>query len=170
MLPRFIILPAAASLLAAALAGCTERTAEPPQTIASTAQPPGDTGPRASERDAVLRGGLAGAGVGDRVFFAYDSSTLGPDALRVLQAQAAWLKAQPAAQLTIEGHADERGTREYNLALGERRAAAVRDYLIASGIASDRLRTLSYGKERPQVVGHDESAWAQNRRGVSVVQ
>src|SRR5581483_1377734 len=89
MLPRFIILPAAASLLAAALAGCTERTAEPPQTIASTAQPPGDTGPRASERDAVLRGGLAGAGVGDRVFFAYDSSTLGPDALRVLQAQAA---------------------------------------------------------------------------------
>lgn len=110
--------------------------------------------------------GLVAAG--DRVYFAYDSSLLSPDAQQILLRQAAWLKQNPAVSLTVEGHADERGTREYNIALGARRSDAVRDFLIAQGIGSDRLRTVSYGKERPQTAGADEASWAQNRRGVSV--
>ncbi len=107
--------------------------------------------------------------VGDRVFFALDSSELSPEARSTLDRQAAWLAQYPQAQLRIEGHADERGTREYNLALGDRRANAVRNYLVSQGVASSRLETISYGKERPAVVGSNESAWAQNRRGVSVI-
>ncbi|MEM8589938.1 MAG: peptidoglycan-associated lipoprotein Pal [Pseudomonadota bacterium] len=107
--------------------------------------------------------------VGDRVFFNFDQFDLTPQGQATLQAQAAWLQQYPNVSLIIEGHADERGTREYNLALGERRAVAVRNYLIALGVSPTRLTTVSYGKERPAVVGSNDSAWAQNRRGVSVV-
>lgn len=108
--------------------------------------------------------------VGDRIFFDLDSAVLLPDARRTLERQAEWLGLYPELRLVIEGHCDERGTREYNLALGERRANAVREYLITYGIAPSRLRTISYGKERPYALGHDEEAWALNRRAVSVIE
>ena len=107
--------------------------------------------------------------VGDRVFFAYNESDVGSDARATLDRQAAWLKKYSSISVTVEGHCDERGTREYNLALGERRATAVKNYLVAAGIPSSRVHTISYGKERPAVVGSNEAAWAQNRRGVTVV-
>ncbi|MGE4313681.1 MAG: peptidoglycan-associated lipoprotein Pal [Pseudobdellovibrionaceae bacterium] len=107
--------------------------------------------------------------VGDRVFFAYDSSDLSGEARSTLDRQAAWLNQYPNLSVTIEGHTDERGTREYNLALGERRANAVRNYLIASGVAANRVNVISYGKERPVVFGTDTESFAQNRRGVTVV-
>jgi len=108
--------------------------------------------------------------VGDRVFYDYNRADLKPEARATLERQAAWLKKYPDVRLQVEGHADERGTREYNLALGERRATAAKNYLVALGISSSRLTTISYGKERPAVLGSNEAAWAQNRRGVSVVQ
>ena len=107
--------------------------------------------------------------VGDRVFFDFDRSDLRSDARSTIEGLAAWLNANPQVTLTVEGHADERGTREYNLALGERRANSVRDYLVALGIDANRLATISYGKERPAVLGSNEESWAQNRRGVFVV-
>ena len=107
--------------------------------------------------------------VGDRVFFGYDSSELDSDALELLQDQVAWLKQNSNVSVTIEGHCDERGTREYNLALGEKRAQAVKNYLIGLGINPDRVSTISYGKERPAVVGSNDGAWAQNRRSVTIV-
>ena len=107
--------------------------------------------------------------VGDRVFFGYDSSDLDSDALELLQDQVAWLKQNSGVSVTIEGHCDERGTREYNLALGEKRAQAVKNYLIGLGISADRVSTISYGKERPAVVGSNDGAWAQNRRSVTLV-
>jgi peptidoglycan-associated lipoprotein len=108
--------------------------------------------------------------VGDRVFFGYDKYDLSPEARTTIEKQAQWLKTYPHINVSIEGHCDERGTREYNLALGEKRATAVRNYLVALGIEASRLQTISYGKERPAVTGSDEAAWAQNRRGVLVVQ
>ena len=110
------------------------------------------------------------AGVGDRVFFATDSTSLTSEGQDTLRRQAQWLAGKAGSTVTIEGHADERGTREYNLALGERRAAAARNFLIANGVDASRITTISYGKERPAVEGHDESAWSQNRRAVTVVQ
>ena len=107
--------------------------------------------------------------VGDRIFFAYDKSDLSAEARATLDRQATWLKKYASANITVEGHADERGTREYNLALGERRATAVKNYLVADGVGAGRLKTVSYGKERPAVIGSNEAAWAQNRRGVTVV-
>jgi peptidoglycan-associated lipoprotein len=107
--------------------------------------------------------------VGDRVFFGSDRSDLTTEARSTLNRQSQWLKTYPQVTITIEGHADERGTREYNLALGERRANAVKSYLIAQGVQTTRVKTISYGKERPAVLGSDESAWAQNRRGVTMV-
>ena len=107
--------------------------------------------------------------VGDRVFFGYHSSHLDSDALELLQDQVAWLKQNSDVSVTIEGHCDERGTREYNLALGEKRAQAVKNYLIGLGINPDRVSTISYGKERPAVVGSNDGAWAQNRRSVTIV-
>lgn len=108
--------------------------------------------------------------VGDRVFFGYDRSDLTTDAKETLERQAAWLKQYQNVNVVVEGHADERGTREYNLALGDRRATAVRNYLVALGVSPTRIRTISYGKERPAVVGSNPAAWAQNRRGVTVVE
>jgi len=107
--------------------------------------------------------------VGDRVLFAVDQSSLSPVARNTLAAQARYLAENPALTATIEGHTDEQGTREYNLALGARRAASVQEFLVAAGVAPDRLRTVSYGKERPVEVCSDESCYAQNRRAVTVV-
>ena len=107
--------------------------------------------------------------VGDRVFFNYDSSELDSDAQELLQDQVAWLKQYSNVSIIVEGHCDERGTREYNLALGEKRAQSVKNYIISLGISSDRLSTISYGKERPAVIGSNDGAWAQNRRSVTKI-
>ena len=108
--------------------------------------------------------------VGDRVFFDYDRYDLSSDARTTIERQTQWLKRYPYINISVEGHCDERGTREYNLALGEKRATSVKNYLIALGIESSRVQTLSYGKERPAIMGSDETSWAQNRRGIVVVQ
>ena len=127
------------------------------------------------------RGGIArsrlGAGsqrdlaetAGDRVFFDYDRSEIAPEGQQTLQKQAEWLRRFPNLAITIEGHADERGTREYNLSLGERRAETVKNVLIALGIPASRISTISYGKERPAIPHSDEASYAQNRRAVTVV-
>jgi len=107
--------------------------------------------------------------VGDRVFFDFDKSDLTAEARATLDRQSAWLKKYPSVAITMEGHCDERGTREYNLALGERRATSAKNYLVASGVDASRVKTVSYGKERPAVLGSNEAAWAQNRRSVSVI-
>jgi peptidoglycan-associated lipoprotein len=107
--------------------------------------------------------------VGDRVFFDTDSTGLTPQSRSTLDRQAQWLNQYPRYTFTIEGHADERGTREYNIALGARRAAMVQDYLVSRGIAANRMRTISYGKERPVAVCDDISCWSQNRRAVTVI-
>lgn len=109
------------------------------------------------------------ADIGTTVFFDLNSSQLSDQAREVLRSQAAWLNVHPNVIATVEGHTDERGTREYNLALGERRASSVRGYLTALGVANDRVRKVSFGKERPAVLGSDESAWSQNRRSVTVL-
>jgi len=108
--------------------------------------------------------------VGDRVYFDFDSATVREDGRSTRNKQAEWLKKYANYQITVEGHCDERGTREYNIALGERRANSIRQYLAAQGVPAARLRSLSYGKERPEVVGSDEGSWARNRRGVTTLQ
>jgi len=108
--------------------------------------------------------------VGDRVFFDFDSSTLRDDGRQTLNRQAEWLKKYTNYPITIAGHCDERGTREYNLALGERRANAARQYLVAQGIPAARVKTVSYGKENPDPSGADEQAWALNRRAITELQ
>ncbi|WP_413720879.1 peptidoglycan-associated lipoprotein Pal [Silicimonas sp. MF1-12-2] len=107
--------------------------------------------------------------IGDRVLFAVDQSTLTPEAIATLDEQARWLLTNTAYSALIEGHADEQGTREYNIALGARRAEAVQTYLISRGVAPNRLRTISYGKERPIEICSDESCYRQNRRAVTVI-
>jgi len=120
-------------------------------------------GPRPGSQEDLV------ANVGDRVFYDFDKSDLKPEARRTIERWAGWLKQYPNVTVTVEGHCDERGTREYNIALGERRAAAAKNYLVAQGIDARRVATISYGKERPAVVGSNEAAWSQNRRGVMVV-
>ncbi|MBI29538.1 MAG: Outer membrane lipoprotein Omp16 [Alphaproteobacteria bacterium MarineAlpha5_Bin11] len=148
--------------------------------IAACGSTPKDT---ASSSDAgtitetsSVSGGVAGGtqddlviNVGDRVFFGYDSHDLSSDAQEQLQVQASWMKQYSEVSLTVEGHCDERGTREYNIALGERRAQAMKNYLIGLGVEAGRLSTISYGKERPAVLGSNDAAYAQNRRAVAVV-
>jgi peptidoglycan-associated lipoprotein len=107
--------------------------------------------------------------VGDRVFFETDSTELTQQAVGVLNKQVQWLQTYNRYSFTIEGHADERGTREYNIALGAKRAQTVRDYLVSRGIEAGRMRTISYGKERPVAVCNDISCWSQNRRAVTVL-
>jgi peptidoglycan-associated lipoprotein len=147
-----------AAVLAAALAiSACAKNAEDAQANAAGQATPG------SQQDFVVN-------VGDRVFFETDSSELTPQARATLDKQVQWLtNYSQYTQFTIEGHADERGTREYNIALGARRAQAVRDYLISRGIQAQRMRTISYGKERPVAVCNDISCWSQNRRAVTVL-
>lgn len=124
----------------------------------------GQMGPAAgTQQDLVVN-------IGDRVFFGYDKYDLTAEARATIEKQAQWLKTYPNLNVSVEGHCDERGTREYNLALGEKRANSIKNYLVSLGVEASRLQTISYGKERPAVTGSDESAWSQNRRGVLVVQ
>ncbi|GAA0570143.1 hypothetical protein GCM10009416_05900 [Craurococcus roseus] len=109
------------------------------------------------------------ANIGDRVFFETDRSNIRADQRPVLDRQAGWMRQHQQVQVQVEGHADERGTREYNLALGQRRANAARDVLVANGVSGARVSTISYGKDRPTALGSSEDAWAQNRRAVTVV-
>jgi len=156
---KALSLLAAVSLLAAACESAPEAGAGAGGTAAAA--------PAATTSGANQAGLRAEAG--DRVFFAFDKSDITPEARQILQKQADWLKKYSQVTVTIEGHCDERGTREYNLALGERRATAVKNALVALGIPAARVSTISYGKERPAVVGSNEAAWAQNRRGVTTV-
>jgi peptidoglycan-associated lipoprotein len=148
------------------LAACSSTPPEPP---------PGPPGPPGGAAGMGSRSVVPGsqqdleASAGDRVFFAFDRSDISPEAQQILARQADWLRRYPNVTVTIEGHCDERGTREYNLALGERRAQAVKNVLVASGISASRMSTISYGKERPAVVGSSEESYAQNRRAVTVV-
>jgi peptidoglycan-associated lipoprotein len=130
--------------------------------MAST-EPMKPAGPMAGSQEDLV------ANVGDRIFFEFDSFAIKPRARGTLERQSSWLRRHPGLTLTIEGHCDERGTREYNLGLGQRRAESVKKYLMALGIAENRLATISYGKERPVAVGSSDASWAQNRRGVSRV-
>ncbi len=159
---RFLSLLAGVLLLAA----CADTTpttggAAGGASAATPSTPSGSVQP-GTEQDLVQN-------VGDRVFFDYDKSDIKAEGRQVLQRQADWLKKYSNVTVTVEGHCDERGTREYNLALGERRATAVKKMLVALGVPASRVSTISYGKERPAVVGSNEAAWAQNRRGVTVV-
>lgn len=152
----------AAVLLVAACAQNPSQTGTAAGTGAAT-QATAPVGPTPGSREDFVQN------VGDRVFFDFDKSDIKPEGQKTLEHQAAWLKKYPNTTVTVEGHCDDRGTREYNLALGERRANAVKKALVALGIAPNRISTISYGKERPAVVGDNEAAWAQNRRGVTVV-
>ena len=143
----------------ALLAGCSDSSSSGAQTGAGGA---GAVRPGTQE-DLV-------ANVGDRVLFDTDRSNIRGDQRPILERQAAWMQQHSSVRVQVEGHADERGTREYNLALGQRRANAARDVLIAGGVAGGRITTISYGKDRPAALGSDEAAWAQNRRAVTVVQ
>src|SRR5258706_108181 len=133
--------------------------------------PPPPARPPAPVQQSIVPGSLQDfqVNVGDRVFFAYDKSDLDDRARGVLQKQAAWLQRFGAVILILEGHADERGTREYNLALAARRAQSVKDYLASLGVSGARLETISYGKERPVCVESTEACWSQNGRGVSTI-
>jgi peptidoglycan-associated lipoprotein len=146
---------AAVILASIAIAGCAKQAAEQTGAMASAATP-------GSQQDFVVN-------VGDRVFFDTDSTELTGQARATLDHQAEWLNHYGNYAFTIEGHADERGTREYNIALGARRAQTVRDYLISRGVSGQRMHTISYGKERPVAVCDDISCWSQNRRAVTVL-
>ena len=145
----------AALFAALAVSACANKPAQDSMAHAGAATP-------GSQQDFVVN-------VGDRVFFESDSSELTTQSRATLEKQAQWLQQYGNYTFTIEGHADERGTREYNIALGARRAQAVRDYLSARGIQPSRMRTVSYGKERPVAVCNDISCWSQNRRAVTVL-
>jgi peptidoglycan-associated lipoprotein len=148
---------AAVFAVALAISACANNPDQNAQANAGGMATPG------SQQDFVVN-------VGDRVFFDTDSSDLSPTARATLDKQAQWLNQYSQySQFTIEGHADERGTREYNIALGARRAQAVRDYLVSRGVSGSRMHTISYGKERPVAVCNDISCWSQNRRAVTVL-
>jgi peptidoglycan-associated lipoprotein len=153
------------------LAACETKSATEQKPVAGASDvanlPSVETGVVGQNQQQALRDRLLQ--VGDRVFFATDQYEINPAAEGILRAQAGLLAAYPAMTVTIEGHADERGTREYNLALADRRAASVRNYLMALGVAPERIETVSYGKERPECADVSESCWAVNRRGVTVV-
>jgi len=151
------------------LAACSSTPETPPAGPAAGSQNPGPSGGLGSRNIVPGSQQDLAATAGDRVFFAFDRSDISPEAREILARQADWLRRYPNVSVTIEGHCDERGTREYNLALGERRAQAAKNVLVASGIPAARIATISYGKERPAVVGSTEEAYAQNRRAVTVV-
>ena len=153
------------------LAACTTDPEPPPQEATQQQPPPVAAATRAAPTSTVIPGSIADfeENVGDRVFFDYDSSTLDQSDRDTLARQAAWLNQFPNVVLTIEGHCDERGTREYNLALGARRAASVREHLVSLGVSAARVETISYGSERPTCVESAESCWQENRRGVATI-
>ena len=135
-----------------------------PQSGSEAPPPPMNQGPVPGSRaDFIAQAGS------DRIFFDTDKYDISSDDRATLDKQAAWLNKYPNVRFTVEGHCDERGTREYNLALGERRANAAKNYLVSAGVDASRITVISYGKERPAVPGDDEAAWAQNRRAVTVV-
>ena len=160
MLARFVAVAVALALL-----GACSHAPEPPP---GPGGPMGPGGIGSSRFGPGSQQDLA-ATAGDRVFFDYDQTDIKPEGQQTLQKQAEWLRHYPNIAVTIEGHCDERGTREYNLALGERRAQAAKNVLVASGIPASRISTISYGKERPAVVGSSEESYAQNRRAVTVI-
>jgi peptidoglycan-associated lipoprotein len=137
------------------IAACANKPADQQAGVGGQATP-------GSQQDFVVN-------VGDRVFFESDQTDLTPTSRATLDKQAQWLQQYNRYSFTIEGHADERGTREYNIALGARRAQTVREYLVSRGVAANRMRTISYGKERPVAVCNDISCWSQNRRAVTVL-
>ncbi len=152
----------AALMAAGLLAACSNTDENAAATGAGGASAAGGAIRPGSQEDLV-------ANVGDRVFFDTDSSSVRGDQRPVLERQAAWLRTNAAVQVMVEGHADERGTREYNLALAQRRANAARDLLVAGGTSGARITTISYGKDRPDALGSSEDSWARNRRAVTVV-
>ena len=156
----------AASVLALAACGKKAPKELPPPPASDTTTQPGPVTPsgpaKGSQEDFVA------SVSSDRIFFDTDQYDVDAQDQQTLQSQAAWLQQNPAVRVTIEGHADERGTRDYNIALGERRANAAKNYLASLGIDPSRINTVSYGKERPAALGSDEAAWAQNRRAVTV--
>ncbi len=160
MLQRFIAVAGALLMLAA----CSSAPEQP----AGGPNGPGGPGISGSRFGPGSQQDLA-ATAGDRVFFEYDQADISSEGQQILQRQAEWLKRYGNVGVTIEGHCDERGTREYNLALGERRAQAVKNVLVALGIPASRISTISYGKERPEVPHSDDQSYAQNRRGVTTV-
>jgi len=145
----------AALFISLALAGCASKNNLGANGVAMNATP-------GSAQDFTVN-------VGDRIFFDLDSSSIRPDAQQTLSRQAQWLARYPRYTITVEGHADERGTREYNIALGQRRAVAARDYLVSQGVSANRMRTISYGKERPVAICDAPACWNQNRRAVTVL-
>jgi peptidoglycan-associated lipoprotein len=158
------------SVLAAAvllLAACKQS----PDTSANTSGATNSTGMTAGSQSTATKGSREDfiQNVGDRVYFDFDRSDIKPEGQQILQRQATWLMQYPNVTVTVEGHCDERGTREYNLALGNRRANAVKSALVAAGVPANRVQTISYGKDRPVVVGSNEQAWAQNRVGITVI-
>ncbi|WP_430423512.1 peptidoglycan-associated lipoprotein Pal [Phenylobacterium sp.] len=167
------------AMAAASLAACTTKskpkydTQAPP--TAAPRQPdapmPQNNGPIGTQSTAPVPGSAQDfvVNVGDRVYFDTDSHDVRADAEPILSGQAGWLKRYPSVRVRIEGNADERGTREYNLALGARRANAVRDFLVAQGITSDRISTISFGKEQPVDPGSGEEAWQKNRNGRTAI-
>jgi peptidoglycan-associated lipoprotein len=173
MFARYLMMFAVIFTLAACSTTDEESMMDDQATVGQTEQM---GGPLAGIYDENIQGAAPGTqadlvtSVGDRVLFGYDRYDLSAEARSVLEGQANWLNRYPNLNITVEGHADERGTREYNLALGERRANAVKSYLIALGVDPRRLNTISYGKERPAVPGANEAAWAQNRRSVTKVE
>jgi len=176
MTKRLLVLIAAIGLLAACETapkdgGASSSDGAESSTVASTSSSSSssDATSGSSSASAALTPSEELTKIGDRVFFDYDSSALSDDAKATLSAQAAFLSANPAVKITVEGHCDERGTREYNLALGDRRATAARDYLVAQGVDAARIRTISYGKERPSFIGSNPYAYSKNRRAVSVI-
>jgi peptidoglycan-associated lipoprotein len=156
-----------------ALAGCAKKKpAELPPPPPSSAAPAPEAAPSGPVGSSIVPGSRADflQQVGtDTIHFGTDKSDVDGEATGILTAQAKWLVAHANVRVTLEGHCDERGTREYNLALGDRRATAAKNFLVGQGVAADRINTISYGKERPVATGSDESAWAQNRRAVTVV-
>ena len=163
----------AALALALGLSACGRKPLEttPPATDQAPADPAAGTNP--DEVGLVELPGsqaaMVAAAGSDTVYFGTDKSDLTPEAQATLTAQAKWLLANPTVRASVEGHADERGTREYNQALGERRANSAKNFLVAQGVPENRLLVISWGKERPVATGSDESAWAQNRRAVTVI-
>jgi len=162
MLKNLFMLIVAGFFLASCAATKTDQGGDTGATTASTSSSSGGEITAGTQEDLIVN-------VGDRVFFEFDSSELTVDAQATLDAQAAWLMQYPDTNITVEGHADERGTREYNLALGDKRAFSVYSYLAQAGIDTNRMEYVSWGKERPEVIGSDETAYSQNRRGVTLV-